>query len=294
MVITAGLAASAVLLIAAGLALVVAGLRTTPEVPPVRRTTPPAFVQSFTGARLPPRTRTRHRAVLAVAVAAGLVSWLTTGWLAATLLLPAAAIVLPRLLTPAASGTDLARLAALEQWVRGLSGLLVAGAGIEQAIHASIESAPPAIRDPVRSLSARLRAQVPTERALRAFADDVDDATGDLVASALILGARRREGGLAAVLEDFAASVADEVRMRQAVEADRAKPRNTARWVTAISLSVIAALFVMTDYMDPYREGAGQLVLIGLLSAFVASLAWMRRLSAGTPTPRFLIGEEEA
>jgi Flp pilus assembly protein TadB len=248
-------------------------------------------VRSLTGAGLTPRARRRHQILLAVAAAAGVITWLVTGWLTATLLLPAAAVVVPRLLTPAPSGTDVARLAALEQWVRGLSGLLVAGAGIEHAIRASIESAPPAIEDHVRALSARLRAQVPTERALRAFADDLDDATGDLVAAALILGTRRREGGLAAVLEDFAASVADEVRMRQAVEADRAKPRNTARWVTGISLAVIAALFVMTDYMDPYREGAGQLILIGLLSAFVASLAWMRRLSAGTPTPRFLVQE---
>jgi Flp pilus assembly protein TadB len=230
--------------------------------------------------------------LIGAALAAGLVAWLATGWVAAVVVLPAASIVLPRLLSPAPSGTDVAQLAALAQWVRGLAGLLVAGAGIEHAVHASVASAPPAVQAPVAALSARLRAQVPTERALRAFADDLDDATGDLVASALILGTRRREGGLAAVLEDFAASVADEVRMRQAVEADRAKPRNTARWVTAISVTVITVLFLVTDYMDPYRDGTGQLVLVVLLAAFVASLAWMRRLSAGSPTPRFLVDRE--
>lgn len=292
--ITAGVAASAVVLAFAGVALAVVGWRGTPQSAPTRRPRPtPALLAVITGEQLPPRARTRHRVVLAAAAVLGLVLWITTGWLVAVLLLPAAAIVLPRLLSPAASGTDVARLAALEQWVRGLAGLLVAGAGIEQAIHASLQAAPPAIQGPVAALSARLRAQVPTERALRAFADDIDDATGDLVASALILGTRRREGGLAAVLEDFAGSVADEVRMRQAVEADRAKPRNTARWVTAISIAVITTLFLFTDYMDPYRGGIGQLVLIVLLSAFIASLAWMRKLSAGTPTPRFLRTEEQ-
>ena len=68
------------------------------------------------------------------------------------------------------------------------------------------------------------------------FADDLDDATGDLVAANLILGARRRGAGLASVLESLAESVADDVRARRAIEADRAKPRTTARWVTIITV----------------------------------------------------------
>lgn len=287
----AALAAVSVLLVAVGTAVAATGLRGVP-VDVVARRPAPAFLAVFTASDLRPRARRRHRVLVGCAVAAGLVTWLTTGWIAAVLVLPATAVVLPRLLSPAPSGTDVAQLAALAQWVRGLAGLLVAGAGIEHAIQASVASAPPAVEGPVSALAARLRAQVPTERALRALADDLDDATGDLVASALILGTRRREGGLAAVLEDFAASVADEVRMRQAVEADRAKPRNTARWVTGVSITVITVLFLVTDYMDPYRDGAGQLVLIALLSGFVASLAWMRRLSAGSPTPRFLVDQE--
>ena len=68
------------------------------------------------------------------------------------------------------------------------------------------------------------------------FADDLDDATGDLVAANLILGARRRGAGLASVLEGLAESVAADVRARREIEADRAKPRATARWVTLITV----------------------------------------------------------
>ena len=53
------------------------------------------------------------------------------------------------------------------------------------------------------------------------FADDLDDATGDLVAANLILGARRRGGGVASVLESLAESVAADVQARRAIEADR-------------------------------------------------------------------------
>jgi hypothetical protein len=52
------------------------------------------------------------------------------------------------------------------------------------------------------------------------------------VAATLILGAHRRGPGLAAVLDDLAGTVAEEVRIRRGIEADRAKPRTTARWVT--------------------------------------------------------------
>lgn len=281
-------AASCVILAACGVALVLAGLRPVadhaPE-PAWRRRGPVRYVA---GAGLSPGARRRRHLLLGVSGAAGLTLWAVTGWAVAALVLPAAALVLPALLSPPVSRTDMAELAALEQWVRGLSGVLVAGAGIEQAVHASLASTPPAILEPVQRLAARLRAQVPTEPALRAFADDLDDATGDLVAAALILGVRRREGGLAGVLEDFATSVAEEVRMRRAVEADRAKPRNTARWVTVISLIVVTALFLLTDYMEPYRDGVGQVVLVGLLAAYVATLAWLRRLSTGEATPRFL------
>ena len=47
----------------------------------------------------------------------------------------------------------------------------------------------------VTRLVARLRARWDTEDALRAFADELDDATGDLIAANLILGARRRGAG---------------------------------------------------------------------------------------------------
>ena len=86
----------------------------------------------------------------------------------------------------------------------------------------------------------------------------------------------------------LAESVGADVRARRQVEADRAKPRATARWVTVISASVLVVLALSGTYVEPYRTPVGQVLLVLLLSAYVATLIWMRRMAAGKPLPRFL------
>jgi Flp pilus assembly protein TadB len=83
--------------------------------------------------------------------------------------------------------------------------VLAVGVSLEQAIQASLRSTPDPIRPQVETLVARLATRWQTDAALRAFADDLDDATGDLVAASLILSAKRRGAGLVAVLDGLAA-----------------------------------------------------------------------------------------
>jgi len=201
---------------------------------------------------------------------------------------PIAVIGLPIVLSAPPAATQIARLEAMEEWTRSLSGVLTVGIGLEQALVATLRSTPAPIADEVQRLVTRLRARWDTEKALRAFADELDDATGDLIAANLILGARRRGAGLASVLEGLAESVSADVRARRQVEADRAKPRATARWVTVISASVLVVLALSGTYVEPYRTPVGQVLLVLLLSAYVATLIWMRRMAAGKPLPRFL------
>ena len=236
----------------------------------------------------------RARMLLLIGACLGLLGWLLTGWVLALVIAPVTALGLPTLLSTPPAATRINRLEAMEEWTRSLSGVLTVGIGLEQALVATLRSTPAPINPEVSRLIARLRARWDTEAALRVFADELDDATGDLIAANLILGARRRGAGLASVLEGLAESVAADVRARRQVEADRAKPRSTARWVTLISASVLVVLALSGRYVEPYGTPIGQVILVVLLSAYVATLIWMRRMATGKPLPRFLDTRSEA
>jgi tight adherence protein B len=282
-------AALTVAAIVGGLVLVVLGLRPTP----VGRTQtgPP----SARAERVKTLLRSRDsngmvagRRRLMLAFAAGLLGWLITGLAVLALAIPVAVLGLPRLLGRSRATTGIDRLEGLEEWTRNLAGVLAVGVGLEQAITASLRSAPEPIRPQVATLTARLAARWDTALALRAFADDLDDATGDLVAASLILSAQRRGAGLVAVLESLAASVAEDVRARRMIDADRAKPRSTARAITLITLGVLVLLAANKNYIEPYTSPLGEAFLALLLTAYAATLLWMRQMTLGRPTPRFL------
>lgn len=281
-------AALAAVMVLGGLMLVVAGL--IPQPAHAR----PATTGQRLKARFVSATGGRNaaarqvRLLLGIGLAGGMVGWLVTGWLILVLLVPAALIGLPALLAPQASATPVAKLEAMEEWTRSLAGVLTVGVGLEQAITATMKSTPDAIRPEVTTLVARLRARWPTVAALRAFADDLDDATGDLIASSLILGATRRGAGLAAVLEGLASTVAQDVQVRRKIEADRSKPRTTARMVTVITLVVLAFMTFNSSYIEPYGTPIGQIVLIVLLTCYVLCLLWMRQITKAKPLPRIM------
>lgn len=225
---------------------------------------------------------------LGIGLGLGLLGLLVTGWPVALLVGPLAAVGLPALLAPPPHAAQIPRLEALQEWTRGLAGVLTVGIGLEQAIMATSRSAPAAIRPQVSSLAGRLAARTPTDVALRRFADELADPTGDLIVTALLLGASRRGQGMAGVLENLAASVADEVRIRRAVEADQAKVRTAAKLITAVTLLMMGGLFVAGTYTRPYGSPLGQVVLVILIAAYAGALAWMRRIANGTPPARLI------
>ena len=277
------LAALAAMLVLGGLVVVGAGLRPAPVLARPSRSGRAGRLTGGSG-----RLSQRTRMLLTAGFAAGLLVWLVTGWFVAVLVLPVAFAGLPVLLLAPPGDTPIARLEAMEEWTRSLAGVLTVGVGIEQALIATARSTPEAIRPEVSTLVARLRARWGTVDALRAFADDLDDATGDLIAASLLLGATRRGNGLVSVLEGLAATVADDVRIRRAIEADRAKPRTTARWVTVITVGVLVLFSFNGSYIAPYGSGIGQLVLVLLLASYTGALLWLRQMAAGTKLPRFI------
>lgn len=281
------LAALAAMALIGGVLLVVQGLRPAPvnTAPPRRRATARRY-----GSLLGTDQRSqRLRLAGVVGLGVGLGVALLSGWLVAIIIMPAAFVGIPLLLMTSEGTKTIERIEAMEEWARSLSGVLGAGVGLEQAIQATLSrSTPAAIRPEVATLVARLRARWSTADALRAFAEDLNDATADSIVFGLLLAADRRGQGLAAMLEGVAERAAEDVRNRRRIEADLAKPRGTARWVTIITVVVLVAMAFNGAYIEPYGTPVGQVILVILLSAYVGALLWMRQMAQGEEMPRIL------
>lgn len=266
-------------------------------------------VVGWRGSLAPRRTRPLRRRRLArpvtrtawsrwrwpLALAAGVAVAATTRWPVVAILAAVGVVGLPVLLgTDRVAASRIDRVEAIEEWTRRLADVLLTGVGLEQAITTTSRTAPASIAGEVGVLVARLTARWSTEDALRAFADDLDDPAGDLIVAALLLAARRRGPGLASVLTSVAGAVADDVAARRRIEAERAKPRTTARLVTLITLGVVGVGAVNGTYLAPYGTPLGQVVLGTVAAGFIACLAWMRRLTLPPPEARFLTGSAVA
>jgi Flp pilus assembly protein TadB len=234
--------------------------------------------------------RLRRRTLAVAAVVVFVTVWLVSGNFVGGALLGAAVIGVPWLLTPGQMAQNrIGQLEALSEWTQRLAGLLRLGMGLEQAMMTSRQGAPDELATQIINLSDRLRLGWRPEAALRAFADELDDVTADKVVAALILSVNDRGPGLAQALEDLAGTVRDEVAKKRAIEADRAKPRTTVRWMTIITVGVVVAGFFVPSYTKPYSTLLGQLLLAFLMAGFIGVLALMRQLGSFRRIPRFLI-----
>jgi len=271
-------------LVVAGLLLAVAAMIPTDAPPrPVLSQQPRRWRRLLSGVD-------GRRRITWVAAAAGAAVWALSGWPVGGAAVTLTLVGVPWLLRQFSAGnTQIERLEALQEWVRRTSDVIAAGGGLEQTLIRSAKTAPAPIRGDVQTLTARLQARWPTTRALLAFADDLDDAAGDLVVAALMLGAELRGPGLARVLTELARSLSEDVTMRRKIEADRAKPRANARWLLLITVGSVAVAALNSDYTAPYGTPLGQLVLAAIVAMIAGCLLWMRKLTLSPPTPRFLV-----
>lgn len=228
----------------------------------------------------------------AIGLVIGFILFLVSGWAITLLAGPVLAIVLPLLIGSRNDDEDIEKLQALETYTRNLAGQIVAGQGLEAALPATVRSAPPRIQPAIERVAARLTSRWTIEDALRGLADDLDDATGDLVVAHLQLAAKERGPGLAAALSDLADDVFEEVKARRQVAADRAKPARTIRLITFITLGLLVALpfFGAAQFFAIYGTPLGQLILTFWLSIYVVALILLRRYIRPRSMPRILGG----
>ncbi|MEV8059495.1 type II secretion system F family protein [Streptomyces antimycoticus] len=276
-----------------GLVALIAGLVGTTE--PERPGLVSRWRARTSGQPDPAEQRMRRQTLLGAGIVLGLAVWMVTGVFMAGVLAGLAVVGVPWLLSPTKSSqARIVQLEALSHWARQLADGLRVGRGLQQALITSRKGAPAVLEEPVAALADRLQLGWNPEDALREFADELGDVTADKLVAALILSISDRSPGLAQSLEDLAETVREEVGKRRKSEADRAKPRQTVRWMTFITLGLIGMGFLVTSYTAPYGTLLGELVLAAVTAGFIAVLTWMRSLAEYRPIPRILVPDSRS
>ena len=237
------------------------------------------------------RQRLRELAGLrgVIALAAGAVTLVATGWLVAAVGVALLAFSWRGLSGAAGERKALARLEALATWTESLRDTIAGAVGLEQAIPASLRVAAPVIADPLTRLVERLHIRVPMPQALLRFADDLDDPGADLIIAALVINARLRGPGLRDLLGSLSGSVREELDMRRKVTADRRSIRRSVQIVVGVSVGMALALALLDRaFLAPYDGLFGQVVLAVVVGIYAAGIMWLRRL-ARFETPQRLL-----
>ena len=262
--------------------LMIAGIRGT-TVDPGR---PPTRTQRLGSALRSPGFSGRILGGIAVAA----LTLAVTRWPVAALGLGALVVWWPALFGgTSAEQRQIASLEALVTWTETLRDTIAAHASLEQAIPASAVHAPMLIRPALVRLVGRLRARVPMEQALSAFAAELDDPSADLVIAALMLSATRRGDRLGEVLTGLTTAAREELEMRRKISAGRVELRRGVQIVVGVTITIGVFLVVFSgSYIAPYGTPAGQVALAAVVGIFAAAFLWMRKLSAQQPVAPFL------
>jgi tight adherence protein B len=249
----------------------------------------------------PPAPRTTERAPLLTpdllarvvgAIVAGALGLVATGWVVAGVAAGAAGWAAVSTWQRRGSGgadREQARIEALASWCEQLRDLLSADNGIQGTIEATAATCPAALRPEVARLATRLTRQAP-EVAVRQFATEVDDPSGDLVASVILL-AVSRSGRTADLLSELATTIRERATMRLRVEADRAGQRSEAKFVLVFGIIVLVGVVIFgrgSSFLAAYDTAAGQLVLALVAAMYGFGMWWLSRLIRFERPARFL------
>ncbi|WP_326596590.1 type II secretion system F family protein [Streptomyces sp. NBC_01803] len=224
------------------------------------------------------------------AVCTGVVTGALTGWPVGGALAAVGAVTLPGLLGPdREAARRMQRMEAIATWTEMLRDTLSAAAGLEQALQATAEVAPPPLRKEVRALAGRIRGGQALPEALEAFAGEVDDAAADTVVTVLRMASQRQAAQLAPLLGSLADAVREQVAMRQRVAAERMSTRTSVRVCCATTFLLAVGLVCFNrPYLEPFNGPVGQLALAVAGGLFAASFAWLHSIAAMREAPRLL------
>jgi hypothetical protein len=233
----------------------------------------------------------KHLAVqFAVALAAGAVVLLVSGWLLPAAVAGGAAFWATAGWLGRRRGVnrEIERLDALASWIESVRDVLMAGEQPVGAITSTVGACPPVIRPHIRRLALGLARQDP-DYVFRRLADDLDDPLADLVATGLSI-AVRRGARTVPVLTALAEQTRQQVDRRRLVEAERAPTRREVKALTAIMGALVLGLLLLgrSQYLTAYDTATGQVFLAAALTGYAALILRVQRLAAFPRPGRFL------
>ena len=245
-----------------------------------------------TGSRVGRTTMTRrldpaNRQAAVCAAVLGVVVGLVTHWPVGAAIGAGVGWTLRSALQPTTSRRVVGRLEALATWIEALRDAVAAHRGLLAAIESTVASAPILVKANVAGLVARIESGTPLDKALVAFAQELDDAAVDEAIAPLILASRFGGSDLQHLLATAAANTRDQIALWQRTEVARARPRRDMRLVIAVTLAfTLGILIIGHGYFRPFGTAAGQMALGVVASLFAAGFAAMNRLSRPVPMPR--------
>ena len=220
----------------------------------------------------------------------GVVIAVTTGWLIAIVLIPAATLGIPALLSEPPQ-REIATLAGLDRWVRLLAPSIATGKSIRDAILSTRSQAPAVLNTPVTRMVTRIDQGWTTKEALLAMADDLASADADAVLAALAISSTKGGVGTRTTLAALSENTQERLHALREISTERAKPRAVVRQVTIITLVVLGGSILLGgNFFDPYRSPLGQALAVGLAAAYVGALVMLRRRTIPAAASRFLRG----
>ncbi|MFK8025149.1 MAG: type II secretion system F family protein [Ilumatobacter sp.] len=231
----------------------------------------------------------------AIAITVAAAVWSVTRWPMAGMTAGAVAAMIPVLVRTRRARTDqLDTSDALAAWAEMLRDTIASHAGLNQAIAMTASVAPLPIQREVRQLAVNAE-RMPLADALRRFAADVDDSVADLIVAALIIADQYHAQNLHRLLSDIAGASRQQSSMRLRIETGRARTYASVRSIVVITFGMATGLIVLSpDFLTPYDELGGQIVL-GMIGALFVGAVWsLIVMSRPQPLPRLLAGVEEA
>jgi hypothetical protein len=183
-----------------------------------------------------------------------------------------------------------ARLEAIATWTEMLRDTLAAAAGLSQAIAATAQIAPIAIREDVRLLASRMASGVSTRESLTAFAAGIGDQSADIVVASLLMATEHRAQRLGDLLSALAETSREQVSMRLRIEASRAAARTAVRTIAGFTVGFVALMAVFAhSYLAPFGSAGGQLVLAVVGGFFFLGLSLMGKMASPSESPRLTL-----